>query len=82
MTDKSRFIKWLKDNNKLGVYTSMVDVWYNMHSILDNRYTAEAGILELENRYTSHILERSKIINKQRKSDKENDSQQAKNIRR
>jgi len=51
MTEYSKFFRWLKQNNKLEVYSSMVDVYNNRGTIKDNRYTALKGILELERRY-------------------------------
>lgn len=56
MTQYNKFFKWLKDNNKLEIYSSMIDIYYNHGSIKQNRYTALQGIVELERQYSMSKL--------------------------
>lgn len=58
MTKQSRFFKWLKDNNKIELYSSMVTSYYNHGTIEKNRDTARRGILQIELMYSSYELSR------------------------
>ena len=56
MTDRSKFIYWLINNNKLETYILMTKVYYNHGSIKQNRLTAMEGMLELENKYNNRKI--------------------------